>query len=489
MVLPRRLLLCYLGSHLAAALYFRGESSSTPYRQNLRNIGDASYVGTVYVGGQPVQTIMDTGSFDLLIFSKRCVMQCGKARLLYDDKASSSYRQGEAFTQHNFGSGSTMSLEAYDSLRIGPLVDPNQVFWEVYDADMPILYSGTFQGILGLGPPESSITLAKRDATEAKSELKDRVAAGTVTESQREAAKNYISLPSKLKETKSIVAMLKVQCFSICLGKASGSPGVVVWHDYPPEARPKDMFTTVQVAPESLYWSAELRGVDLGHSASQHQASSRIDLGCKDKSCLAVLDSGTSLLVMPRFAYEEVQTIFSDWRRNGGDCNDLSDLPNIEFSMGGTLFSLSPESYVGNLKVDGDAYKTLPNLTPFMPQLVEQSMRREQEAEILGEGDHTCTPLVMVMDMDLESEQRIWILGMPFFRQYYTTFSYQHGNASTHGRPVARSMSFARSDEHCRPTTKSNSTGEAVSAAGSLYRMQVDASKIHIPQLHKRHTN
>merc|ERR1719502_1928612 len=58
-----------------------------------------------------------------------------------------------------------------------------------------------------------------------------------------------------------------------------------------------------------------------------------------------------------------------------------------------------------------------------------------------------CEPLIMSMDADSQFGQ-LWILGMPFFRKYYTTFHF----LQREGRlPEAAKMSFSEQNGDCEP--------------------------------------
>ena len=73
--------------------------------------------------------------------------------------------------EFDFGSGTTNSFEAQDVVKIGNMNVPNQVFWEVYEAKMPILMKDSFQAILGVGPPTSAAKFAEFDVQKIHEEV------------------------------------------------------------------------------------------------------------------------------------------------------------------------------------------------------------------------------------------------------------------------------------------------------------------------------
>merc|ERR1719198_1417744 len=166
------------------------------------------------------------------------------------------------------------------------------------------------------------------------------------------------------------------------------------------------------------------------------KASKAKKVGCFDESCSAVVDTGTSLIVAPTDMAGKIFDAMREWIEAGGTCDDLSKLPNLEFNLNGKPFSLPPDLYVGTL--EGELGE---DLRGFMPHLYQE---HQHLYESVG-----CQPLIMTMDADSQFGP-LWILGMPFFRKYYTNFKFvtHIGKLSM---PVAKTMSFSVADSKCRP--------------------------------------
>merc|ERR1719277_1525981 len=148
-----------------------GGKSDAPYKQKLENRGDAQYFGVIEVGGQKLKAVVDTGSFELLVFGSNCTI-CGSAKDLYNSSKSKTGSTVDFEAVHSYGSGICYSKKAVDELKIGKFSIPNQSFWEVYDADMYILSEGAFQAIFGVGPPSSAVRFAEDDDAEVHKEVK-----------------------------------------------------------------------------------------------------------------------------------------------------------------------------------------------------------------------------------------------------------------------------------------------------------------------------
>jgi len=441
---------------------FETPENDLPIRQELRNVGDVQYTLPLVVGGQSISAIPDTGSFDLLVFSTRCV-KCGGTANLFDDSVSSSYASSDMDAEQTFGSGKTESIEAFDTAGLGTMHVQDQVFWEVVDADMPLLSKATFQAILGVGPPRGAVKIADKEAAGMVAEVSAMQDEGrTVPDAYMDTVKHYAEVAKRVRNQTPILKRLDMESFSICLHREAASSGTWIWRDNMAKLQPS-LFINVPVIGNT-YWSADLSSVRLaaGSVALPTLHDSDLVLGCGNNRCLGVVDTGTSLFVMPSAAYKLVSEAISMWSDQGSDCTDLSLLPNLEFKLGGKDFSLPPESYVGQMNGE------LPSeLAAYMPH----AKRRFKDL------DGNCMPLLMATDDD-SPEGEIWILGLPLFRKYYTTFNLEEGSER------GKSLSFALADAQCQPQLNHESLYREAEAPRKPLR--IDASKIRMPRLGSR---
>lgn len=464
-----------------------------PFRQELVNMGDLQYTAEMNIGDQRLQVILDTGSFDLLVFSQHCWL-CGDMDTLYDDESSSTYSRGPGLTmEHSFGSGSTESVAAFETVEVNGRRHKEQAFWEVFDAYMPILSDSSFQAIVGIGPPVSSVILATSDLQAVQKDEKEYEASGNkVSKRMRSYVENYEKVLEFTKEQPSFLENLGMETFSVCVGHQKGSPGAFVWNDDSVKLQP-EVFTTVPVKGD-IYWSADLSDVRLSgdnvtqldctgsNTASSHDSRRRRRHAQKVTGCTAIVDSGTSLIVAPKAVVDRVQTVIKNW---GGQCNNLSELPDLTFMLGSSSFSLPPSSYVGEVCGDyADLDDDMRRLLLHMKDPLSQNQ--------------SCACVAMLMADDAPQETSpTWVLGLPFFRKYYTSFQLSSSTRSSHRRrrrrlqsshapPHARSMSFALADDQCMPSSRGSAMLRKASKKGNN-ALKVHAAKIVSPKRVVRH--
>jgi hypothetical protein len=416
------------------------------------NIGDIEYISYLHVGGQTVAGILDTGSFELVVFSTEC-KTCGTAAK-YNPKLSKTHKPGALMTVQSYGSGDTYSWEAKDTVGIGPFDAKNQTFWEVTDARMPILRNAAFQAIIGIGPPETP-------AADAWTEVQKSLEAVTkyYGESRRppkdilKDVKDSIESALEMSDTPPMLHTFDVKAFSICMGAHPGADGYFTWQERQHEDK-SHLFTRVPILGKHT-WSVGLTGVRL----TRPGLFTETKLGCYEEgACSALVDSGTSLLAVPRPVINKVQDLVSKMHVG---CQDLSSLPNLVFEMGGKLFSLPPDAYVA--EVEGK-----------VPEHLQSFVRLRSLATNATEGPQ-CNVLLMESYMD-SKQGPVWIFGMPFFRKYYTTFAVGDNHDS-------RALYIAEANDDCRP-----------SEGASLVRTRphkrvIDVSKVLLPPLMKKKTN
>ena len=133
-------------------------------------------------------------------------------------------------------------------------------------------------------------------------------------------------------------------------------------------------FKYVDLVSES-YWEIQLDQVSFDGNAYLN------------KSVKAVIDSGTSLITVPSRIFDNILEIFGG--NEDFDCGFVSHIPDIQFSIGGHLYSLPADIFV----IEYEEGKCELGLEP----------------------------------VDLSAEGISIILGDVFIRGFYTVFDYANG--------------------------------------------------------------
>jgi len=349
---------------VSAARVRRGvhaHKDTEPYVQELTNFMNTQYTGDFVIGGQHMAGIFDTGSFELLLRSTKCAA-CKHPTPPYDSSKSPTFEKNGSTVQHVFGSGPCISESGYDDVQVGNMVAKHQHIWEITQHKIPVLDQAKFAAIVGIGP---------------------HFAPGN---SEKTLLMNY-----------------GVDEFSMCLERGSGNPGHLTWGS--PPASKKAAMVSVPVEGK-LHWAAKMTSIGFDKKATSFLDSRKqkvVSVNPCENGCAAIIDSGTSLIAAPTSALmqlsEQVGPIHED-------CSNLHELPMLKFTMGDKHFELPPHAYVMRIQGAVMQANNIWDVLFFKPQLKKVNM---------------CIPAFMQIDMNSQMGP-VWIMGMPFFRYYHTSF-------------------------------------------------------------------
>jgi cathepsin D len=130
------------------------------------------------------------------------------------------------------------------------------------------------------------------------------------------------------------------------------------------------------------YWEIKLDDIHFGDM--------KLNI-CKQISCTAIVDTGTSMIAGPSSLIEVLESL----SQVDVNCGNYNVLKNLKFEINGALFNLDPEFYV--IKIDN-------------------------AAEIDGVKYSKCISAFMRMNALSDSQKLTIILGGPFLKKYYTIF-------------------------------------------------------------------
>jgi len=241
-----------------------------------------------------------------------------------------------------------------------------------------------------------------------------------------------------------------VETFSVCLQKDNGSPGYLTWGSTIPDAELQRDYVKADVVGKH-HWVTPLQNVTFLPEGSDLK-----NTPCYDTQCSVIIDSGTSLIAAPGMALMQLSDQIQPIKE---DCSNLHELPTLRFMVGGNLLELPPQAYVmrvtGALMEADDVWDVL----FFKPKLRKLDM---------------CMPAFMQMDM-MSQHGPVWILGMPFFRYYHTTFDRKN-----------KAMHFGAVGPDCTPlpSVRHNKTESLLSFDSSHYSpMDVEIDAMIPPRL------
>ncbi|XP_010549203.1 PREDICTED: aspartic proteinase A1-like isoform X2 [Tarenaya hassleriana] len=126
----------------------------------LKNYLDAQYYGVISVGTPPQEfdVIFDTGSSNLWVPSSKCYFSLAcYFHSKYKSGKSSTYTENGKSCQIRYGSGSISGFFSQDNVKVGDLVVKDQEFIEATREGSLTFLIAKFDGIVGLGFQEISV--------------------------------------------------------------------------------------------------------------------------------------------------------------------------------------------------------------------------------------------------------------------------------------------------------------------------------------------
>jgi len=273
---------------------------------SIKDYMNAQFYGPISLGtpAQSFKVIFDTGSSNLWVPSAKC-SKCNHAK--YDSSKSSSYAANGSSFAIQYGSGSLSGFLSEETLTLGDLEVPNQVFAEATNVPGLSFKMAKFDGIMGMGWPSISVD-------DVQPPIQNMIA-------QKVIEKGVFSfyLPS---------STLKSGELDIGNIDSTHYSGDIFYHP----------------VSKKGYWQFDIDDITIGG-------------GSVTAVKTAIIDTGTSLLVGPK---KEVRAITKKLGAKCSiltgecmvDCSTLPSMPTIDVSFGGKSFSLTPKQYV--LNVEGE---------------------------------------------------------------------------------------------------------------------------------------
>lgn len=378
------------------------------FKLTLSNVKGVQYTAPVSLNNQTLMAVYDTGSFEIMAVSRQCsVCNLPVHLATYDNSTSQSFVAGDRpIEDHHFAGGLVVARQDFETVHVGTVESvfkvENMAFWQVVHTDMLIWKNrkASFTAIVGLGHR------------------------GAVPDT-----------PDDEKPMESLIERTGTERFAICLMRGPSNPGYLIFNptfnfDF------GRVFRRISVIGKH-HWAVNMNSVSASHG------SEAPGLCTNGKKCIAIIDSGTSLIGVPPNAVDFVFDLVKQIRY---DCSNLEELPKLTFELDGHKFVMPASAYTVQLgEPGGKPSRCLPAFTDF--------------AMTSGEAD-------------------VWILGMPFLRHFYTVFDRKEP-----------SIYVAEQGENCEPAVPNvatptveffNSTGHPGDKQQRLPTM-VDMSEAALP--------
>jgi saccharopepsin len=267
---------------------------------------NAQYFGPIQVGGQTFQVIFDTGSANVWVPGKNCSWHTCWFHPRYDATKSSTYKPDGRKYSVQYGSGPVEGIFASDTVKVGDVEVPDQLFAEVSSVSFGPLNlafaAGKFDGLLGLGFKSIS----------------------------------QYQIPTPF-ETMVAQKLVDEPVFAFYLQSDASAQGELVFGGIDNSHFTGDL-VNVPLTSET-YWEVSLDKMTFG---GESVASSQ----------KAIIDSGTSLLAGPKDVVDSLAkkagaTLVAgkEWTI---DCSKAASLPSLTVTLGGKDFVLDGSDYVLN---------------------------------------------------------------------------------------------------------------------------------------------
>jgi len=147
--------------------------------------------------------------------------------------------------------------------------------------------------------------------------------------------------------------------------------------------------------PEMGHWIVNIKSLRVNNEV----------LSFCDKGCKAAVDTGTSLLAVPQAAFPELYELLRHPTPLEGDCEGNGPLLHIEFEE--FSISLGPREYA----------QAEPTSRKNKPKFANKGNTTETTRK-----DLFCRPMLMSLDMPEPLGPKLFILGEPILRKYYTVY-------------------------------------------------------------------
>lgn len=180
--------------------------------------------------------------------------------------------------------------------------------------------------------------------------------------------------------------------FSVFLSRHDGEESTISFGGYNKERAIADLDWAPVAMPDLGYWQVKISEIRIGNTVLEE---------CADGTCRAILDTGTSLLGVPRMASRSMHRLLArvapvKENHESIDCRQVPGHP-IEFVIGDVTVSLPVEDY-------------------SRPAPINMSSPENNSTSLV------CRSLLLPLDMAPPIGPKVFIWGEPVLRRYLTVY-------------------------------------------------------------------
>ncbi|NWX16158.1 CATE protein, partial [Aegotheles bennettii] len=282
----------------------------TEANEPLINYLDMEYFGQISIGTPPQNftVVFDTGSSNLWVPSVYCTSKACAAHNKFQPSESSTYQPIGIPFSIQYGTGSLTGVIGSDQVSIEGITVSNQQFAESVSEPGKTFLDVDFDGVLGLAYPSLAV-------------------GGITPVFDNMMAQNLVELPM----------------FSVYMSKNTKSSlgGELLFGGFDP-SRFTGTLNWVPVTKQA-YWQIQLDNIQLGGTVAF----------CMN-GCQAIVDTGTSLITGPTKDIKELQNYIGATPVDEEcivDCNNLSVMPEVTFTINGLPYTLNAEAYTLSMRL------------------------------------------------------------------------------------------------------------------------------------------
>jgi cathepsin D len=316
--------------------------------------------------------VFDTGSSNLWVPSQKCPWSDVACDLhnRYDSTKSNTYKQNGTAFSIQYGSGACSGFLSVDTVRVGSLTVLNQKFGEATAEPGVSFVVAQFDGLLGLAFQTISV--------------------------------DFVT-PFWYNVIKQKVLTNNVFSFFLSNQPNSATGSELTFGGIDPNKVTGP--TTWVNLTSTTYWEFQMDGVQVKGVSYAKQGTP------------AICDSGTSLIAGPLIDITNLNTALGAVPTGSGpaifpSCNFTTPLPNVDFTINGNTFTLTPKDYI-------------------------------LQETILGQT--ACLSGFMGIALPPKLGP-LWILGDVFIRKYAASFSFD--NIGDPSRPTGPAVGFTLAKHH-----------------------------------------